>query len=80
MSVIEGVAISESLLKQARKLSKKEGITIEQFVTSAVAEKASAWITVEYLKKRAQRGSRDKFLKVLNKVPKVAPDIEDEIE
>jgi len=80
MSVIEGVAIPESLLKQARKLSEKEGITIEQFVTSAVAEKASAWITVEYLKKRAQRGSRDKFLKVLNKVPKVAPDIEDEIE
>jgi predicted DNA binding CopG/RHH family protein len=80
MTVIENVAIPESLLKKVRELSEKEGITVEQFVSSAIAEKASAWVTVEYLKERAKRGSREKFLNALSKVPKVEPDEEDKIE
>jgi hypothetical protein len=77
MSVIENVAVPESLLKQVRELSEKEGITVDQFISSAIAEKAAAWTTVEYLKERAQRGSREKFLQALSKVPKVEP-IEDD--
>ncbi|MGC2236751.1 MAG: hypothetical protein WA584_11355 [Pyrinomonadaceae bacterium] len=79
MSVIENVTIPESLLKKVRELSEKEGITVDQFISSAIAEKASAWATVEYLKERASRGSREKFLKALSKVPKVEPDEEDKI-
>lgn len=74
MTVIENVAIPESLFKQVRELAEKEGISLEQFVSSAVAEKASAWLTVEYLKKRAERASREKFLQALNKVPNSEPD------
>ncbi|MDQ3634351.1 MAG: toxin-antitoxin system HicB family antitoxin [Acidobacteriota bacterium] len=80
MSVIENVKVPESLLKQVRKLSEKEGITVDQFVSSAIAEKASAWETIEYLKERAERGSREKFLKALSKVPKVEPDENDRID
>ncbi len=80
MTVIEKIAVPESLLKQVRELSEKEGITIDQFVSSAIAEKASAWTTVEYLKDRAKRGSREKFLQALSKVPKVEPDAEDRID
>ncbi len=79
MTVIENIAIPESLLKKVRELSEKEGITVDQFVSSAIAEKASAWATVEYLKERAKRGSREKFLKALSKVPKVQPDENDKI-
>ncbi len=77
MTVIENVAVPESLLKQVRELSEREGITVDQFVSSAIAEKASAWTTVEYLKERARRGSREKFLQALSKVSKVEP-IEDD--
>ena len=80
MIVIENVAIPESLLKKVRELSENEGITVDQFVSSAIAEKASAWATIEYLKEKAKRGSREKFLKALSKVPKVEPDEEDRIE
>lgn len=80
MIVIEKVAVPESLLKKVRELSEKEGITVDQFVSSAIAEKASAWATVEYLKERAKRGSREKFLKALSKVPKVEPDEKDKLE
>lgn len=74
MNVIENVQIPESLFKQVRELAEKEGISLEQFVSSAVAEKASAWLTVEYLRERAQRASREKFLKALSKVPNAEPD------
>ncbi len=80
MTVIENVAVPESLLKQVRELSEKEGITIDQFVSSAIAEKASAWTTIEYLKDRAKRGSREKFLQALSKVPKIEPDEDDRID
>lgn len=79
MSVIESVSIPESLLKKVKELSEKEGITIDQFVSSAIAEKASAWSTVEYLQERAKRGSREKFLKALSKVPNIEPAEEDKI-
>ena len=79
MSVIENVAVPESLLKQVRELSEKEGITVDQFISSAIAEKASAWTTIEYLKERAKRRNREKFLQALSKVPKVEPDDEDKI-
>jgi hypothetical protein len=77
--ILVKLSIPESLLKKVRELSEKEGITFDQFVSSAIAEKASAWATVEYLKERAKCGSREKFLNALSKVPKVAPDEEDTI-
>lgn len=80
MSVIEKVAVPESLLKMVRELAEKEGITIDQFVSSAVAEKAAAWTTLEYLRKRAKRGSREKFLQALGKVPKDEPAEDDRID
>ena len=80
MTVIENVPIPESLLKKVRELSEKEGITVDQFVSSAIAEKASAWMTVEYLKERAASGSREKFLKALDKVPKVEPAEDDKLD
>jgi hypothetical protein len=40
----------------------------------AVAEKVAAISTIEYLEKRAKRGSREKLLAVLSKVPDVEPD------
>jgi hypothetical protein len=80
MTVIENVVIPESLFKKVRELSEKEGITVDQFVSSAIAEKASAWTTVEYLKERAERGSREKFLNALSKVPKTEPDEDDKFD
>jgi len=40
----------------------------------AVAEKIAAISTIEYLEKRAQRGSREKFLEILRKAPDVEPE------
>lgn len=80
MSVINDIVVPESLLTQVRTLAEREGITIEQFIISAMAEKASAWLTVDYLKERAAKGSREEFEKVLAKVPDVEPDDWDKLD
>lgn len=74
MSVINEVFVPESLLKQIKKMTEAEGITVEQFASSAIAEKASAWLTVDYLKERAKNADQKKFLEVLSRVPNVEPD------
>ena len=63
--------IPNSLHKQIRELAKREGISINQFVASAAAEKMTALLTEEYIETRAKRASLQKFQKVLEKVPDV---------
>ena len=80
MTALDGIKIPDSLMKHVRQLAEREGISVDQFVASAIAEKASAWDGLDYLKERAKRGSREKFLEALSHVPDVEPDEWDRIE
>ena len=66
--------LPESLHKQVKELAREEGISINQFVATAVAEKMSALLTEEYLNVRARRGSRERYEAALAAVPDVEPD------
>lgn len=66
--------LPESLHQKLGELAEREGISINQLITSAVAEKMSALMTEEYLATRAKRASRQKFDAVLAKVPDVEPE------
>ena len=57
-----------SLHKKVRELAKREGISINQFISTTLAEKLSALMTTEYLEERAKRGDRKKYERVLSKV------------
>jgi hypothetical protein len=70
MSTIS-LRLPESLHKKARALAKKENTSINQLVSSALAEKISALMTEEYIKERAKKGSKEKFKRALSKVPDV---------
>jgi hypothetical protein len=61
--------LPNSLHKQLRELAKKEGISINQLVSVAVAEKLSALMTEDYLTNRAARGDRTAYDAVLDRVP-----------
>ncbi|MBU4225684.1 MAG: toxin-antitoxin system HicB family antitoxin [Chloroflexi bacterium] len=65
--------LPKSLHEQLRELAQEEGVSVNQFVMLAVAEKVASISTIEYLEKRAKRGSREKLLSILNKVPDVEP-------
>jgi hypothetical protein len=71
--------IPDSLMKQIRELAEREGVTVEQFISSAAAEKAAAWMTVEYLRARATRGNRDNFERALALVPDTEPEDDDRL-
>lgn len=56
---------------KARELAKKENTSINQLVSSTLAEKISAIMTEEYIANRAKRGRKTKFKKALSKVANV---------
>ena len=68
------VRLPESLHKKAKELAVLEHISVNQLISTALAEKISALTTEEYLHQRAARGSREKFLKALSRVKEVEPD------
>ena len=49
--------LPESLHQRLRELAERDDISINQFIATAVAEKAAALLTVEYLETRGQRAS-----------------------
>ena len=78
MSTIS-LRLPESLHKQARELAKKENISINQLIATAVAEKMSALLTGEYLERRAARGSRARFKRALARVADREPEERDRL-
>ncbi len=66
--------LPDSLHETAKQLAKHDHISVNQFVTVAVAEKISALMTEDYLEQRAQRGSRAKFEEMMSRVPDVEPE------
>lgn len=78
MSVLS-LRLPDSLHRQVKELASRDGISINQFVATAVAEKMSALMTEDYLRERAARGSRAQYDTALAQVPDVEPDERDRL-
>ena len=72
MSTIS-IEIPESVRRNAERLAASDGISLDQFFALAAAEKIAALEASDYLAKRASRGDREAFLRVLAKVPDAEP-------
>lgn len=71
--------LPDSLHNRVKELASREGISINQFVATAVAEKMSALMTEEYLKERAGRASRARYEAALAEVPDAEPEDRDRL-
>jgi len=71
--------LANSLHNEVKHLAKKEGISINQFIASAVAEKMSALMTEDYLVERSKKGNKEAFLQAMAKVPNVEPEANDKL-
>ena len=78
MSAIS-LRLPESLHKRVRELAKQEDVSINQFITTALAEKLAVLMTTEYLEERGKRGSRREFRRALSKVRDRKPDTTDRL-
>lgn len=72
--------LPNSLHRGVKDLAKREGVSMNQIIATAVAEKLSALMTEDYLEERARRGSRERFEAVLAKVPDVEPEERDRLD
>ena len=73
------VKLPDSIRKKAGELAAKDGVSFDQFVSAAVAEKVSGWLTEDDLDQRAKRASRKKYNAALAQVPNVPPMRGDEL-
>ena len=71
--------LPESLRRKLAEVAAREGISVNQLITSAVAEKMAALMTEEYLEERASRGTRRRFSAAFAKVPDVELDESDRL-
>jgi hypothetical protein len=79
MSTTLSLRLPNSIHKQLKVYAEQDGISMNQFIATAVAEKLASLTTMEYLEQRAQRGSKEKFDAVLSKVPDVEPEDNDKL-
>ncbi len=70
------IRLPDSVHKNIKLWAEREGISINQFISSAAAEKLAALAAEEYIQQRAARASRAAFEAALDE----APDKEDEFD
>ena len=65
--------LPDSIHRHIKEIARKEGVSINQFISSAVSEKISALLTEDYLKSRARKAKRKDFKGILDGVPNREP-------
>ena len=71
--------LPESTHRHIREIAKQEGVSINQFISSAVSEKISAILTEEYIQARAKRADPEKAKQILASVSDREPVEGDEL-
>jgi len=73
------VHLPESLHRRAQSLAQNDGVPLDQFIATALAEKVAVLDAETYIREHAERGTRGKFDRVLSKVPDVEPEEQDRL-
>lgn len=71
--------LPDSIHRHIKEIAKREGVSINQFISTAVSEKISAILTEDYLSSRAGRAQPDALKTILDKVPDREPLAGDEL-
>ncbi len=67
------IQLPDSIRAEAESLSRRDGISLEQFLATAAAEKVSALKTVDFLREEAAQGNAEDWDFVLSRVPARPP-------
>ncbi|WP_396433090.1 pilus assembly protein HicB [Limnohabitans sp.] len=71
--------LPRSIKAAAENLARAEGISMNQFIATAVAEKLSALSTADFFVQRAHRAQPDALDKILNRLGGEPPRLGDEL-
>jgi hypothetical protein len=70
------VTVSDTVYHKIAELAARQQVSVERIVAAALTEQLSGWDRVEQM---AARGSRERFLTALDKVPPTEPAPEDQL-
>ena len=70
----KSVTVPEDLYNRAAEIAAKDHVSVEEFVSAKLSEQFAG---LEYLKRRAERASVDKFRAALLHIPDVEPEESD---
>lgn len=73
MSLVS-IQLPHSLHRKASEAAHLDGISIDQFIATAIAEKLSVFMTIDYLRERAGRSSNQAFEHALSEIPDIEPE------
>ena len=73
------IHLPNSLHDKIEELAKAEGLSVNQFMVTAAAEKIAALLPEDYLNQEAKQGKRADFEKVLKAVPHIEPEEHDRL-
>jgi HicB family len=65
------IRLPNSVHESIKLLARKDGISVNQFIASAAAEKMASIQTLDYLRREAALGKREDFEQFLKRVPDV---------
>ncbi len=67
------IRLPESVHRKIKELAAGDGVSVNQFIASAAAEKMASVMTLNWLRAEAAQGRREDFLALLNAAPDVPP-------
>ena len=73
------IRLPNSVHESIKQLARKDGISVNQFIASAAAEKMALFQTLDYLRREAALGKREDFEQFLKLVPDVPAQAGDEL-
>ncbi|MFA7243489.1 MAG: toxin-antitoxin system HicB family antitoxin [Sulfuricellaceae bacterium] len=71
--------LPDSLYAYAKKMAQEDNASLNQFTVMAVAEKVSALNTEKFFQEHAARGSRERFLEIMDRVPDLPVQARDKV-
>ncbi len=71
------ISLPDEILQQAEELAAHENISVEELVLAALSEQFAA---AQYLRRRAERASVERFRAALDQIPDVAPEPHDRLQ
>lgn len=72
------IRLPDSVHLKIKELALRDGVSVNQFIASAAAEKMASVMTLDYLRTEAAQGRREDFLAVLDRAPDAPPQPGDE--
>ena len=72
--------LPNSIKRAAQRLAKEDGVSLNQWIAAAVAQKVGvAETAAEFFKSRAAKSKGDRLIRFLRKAPRISPSDEDKI-